>query len=242
MVNIPLFAKLSYDGTAFHGWQIQPEKETIQGAIERALTQLNGNRPIAVTGCGRTDAGVHAHAYYMSFEWPDEAYEHLWFKLNRMLPPSIKIHWIKNERLHARFDAKSRTYRYFINKEKQPFDDQFRWTLNRTLELSTMNIACQALIGRLDFASFAKGDTDVKNTLCEVTKAQWQETDNMYVFEIEANRFLRNMVRAIVGTSVEVGLGNLSLEAFNRILLQKDRQAASTSAPAKGLFLWKVDY
>jgi len=242
MVTTPLFAKISFDGTAYYGWQIQPEKETVQGEIESALTQLNGNKAVAIIGCGRTDAGVHAHEYFISFEWPSLRFDHLLFKLNRMLPHAIKVHWIEHKSIHARFDAKRRTYRYFINKEKQPFEDQFRWTLNRTLDIATMNEACQGLIGTLDFASFAKGDSDVKNTLCDVSVAFWTETDSTYIFEIEANRFLRNMVRALVGTTVEVGLGNLSVESFLAILSKKDRQEASTSAPAKGLFLWRVVY
>ena len=207
MVTTPLFAKISFDGTAYYGWQIQPEKETVQGEIESALTKLNGNKAVAIIGCGRTDAGVHAHEYFISFEWPSLRFDHLLFKLNRMLPHAIKVHWIEPKSIHARFDAKRRTYRYFINKEKHPFEDQFRWTLNRTLDIATMNEACQGLIGTLDFASFAKGDSDVKNTLCDVSAAFWTETDSTYIFEIEANRFLRNMVRALVGTTVEVGLG-----------------------------------
>ena len=237
-----IFMEISYDGTAYSGWQIQPNASTVQGTIENALTKLNGNKPVGIVGCGRTDTGVHAKQYFFHIELPAFNLSELRYKLNKMLPNDIKIIDACYNQKHARFDAKKRTYRYFIAKEKSPFNDRFCWVYERPLNIKSMNDACKSLIGQQDFASFAKGDTDVKTTLCEVFNAHWEETPEGYKFEVSANRFLRNMVRAMVGTLMEVGIGNITPESLPIILAKKSRQEAALSVPAKGLFLWEILY
>jgi tRNA pseudouridine38-40 synthase len=242
MKNPTIFMELAYDGTAYAGWQIQPNAKTIQGTIESCLTKLHANHPVQIVGCGRTDTGVHARQYFIHFESFGVQLDQLVYKLNKMLPADIKIIEASYMECHARFDAKKRTYRYFIAKEKSPFNERFCWVYERPLSVEAMNTACTHLIGHLDFASFAKGDTDVKTTLCEVLNASWEETNEGYVFEVSANRFLRNMVRAMVGTLMEVGIGNITPEAIPIILAKKSRQEAALSVPAKGLFLWEILY
>jgi tRNA pseudouridine38-40 synthase len=242
MKNRIVFMQLAYDGTAYAGWQIQPNAKTVQGTIESCLTKLNANQPIQIVGCGRTDTGVHAKQYFIHFEFFEVELDQLVYKLNKMLPSDIKIIEASYTACHTRFDAKRRTYRYFIAKEKSPFNDRFCWVYERPLSVETMNIACSYLIGQHDFASFAKGDTDVKTTLCDVYSAFWEETNEGYVFEVSANRFLRNMVRAMVGTLMEVGIGNSTPESIPIILAKKSRQEAALSVPAKGLFLWEILY
>jgi tRNA pseudouridine38-40 synthase len=237
-----IFMEICYDGTAYSGWQIQPNAPTAQGTIESALTKLNGNKPVGIVGCGRTDTGVHAKQYFFHVELPDVSLAELQYKLNKMLPSDIKIIDAFYNEQHARFDAKKRTYRYFIAKEKSPFNDRFCWVYERPLSIEAMNLACKSLVGHQDFASFAKGDTDVKTTLCEVFNAHWEETPEGYMFEVRANRFLRNMVRAMVGTLMEVGIGNITPESLPVILAKKSRQEAALSVPAEGLFLWEVLY
>lgn len=237
-----IFMEICYDGTAYSGWQIQPNALTVQGTIESALTKLNGNKPVGIVGCGRTDTGVHAKQYFFHVELPDVSLVEMQYKLNKMLPSDIKIIDAFYNEQHARFDAKKRTYRYFIAKEKSPFKDRFCWVYERPLSIETMNLACKSLVGHQDFASFAKGDTDVKTTLCEVFNAHWEETPEGYMFEVSANRFLRNMVRAMVGTLMEVGIGNITPETLPVILAKKSRQEAALSVPAEGLFLWEVLY
>ncbi len=237
-----IFMEICYDGTAYSGWQIQPNAPTVQGTIESALTKLNGNKPVGIVGCGRTDTGVHAKQYFFHVELPDVSLAELQYKLNKMLPSDIKIIDAFYNEQHARFDAKKRTYRYFIAKEKSPFNDRFCWVYERPLSIETMNLACNSLVGHRDFASFAKGDTDVKTTLCEVFNAHWEETPEGYMFEVSANRFLRNMVRAMVGTLMEVGIGNITPESLPVILAKKSRQEAALSVPAEGLFLWEILY
>lgn len=237
-----VFMELSYDGTDFNGWQIQPNALSIQGTIEEALTKLNRSFAVNIVGCGRTDSGVHARQYFIHFEILNMDLDQLIYKLNKMLPNAIKVIRAMDLEIHARFDAKMRTYRYFISKEKSPFNDRFCWVYERQLSIKAMNEACNYLIGTQDFASFAKGDTDVKTTICEVFNAFWEETKEGYVFEVSANRFLRNMVRAMVGTLIEVGIGKISPESIPIILAQKNRQEAALSVPAKGLFLWEIIY
>jgi tRNA pseudouridine38-40 synthase len=237
-----IFMEICYDGTAYSGWQIQPNAPTVQGTIESALTKLNGNKPVGIVGCGRTDTGVHAKQYFFHVELPDVSLAELQYKLNKMLPSDIKIIDAFYNEQHARFDAKKRTYRYFIAKEKSPFNDRFCWVYERPLSIEAMNLACNPLVGHRDFASFAKGDTDVKTTLCEVFNAHWEETPEGYMFEVSANRFLRNMVRAMVGTLMEVGIGNITPESLPVILAKKSRQEAALSVPAEGLFLWEILY
>lgn len=239
------FFRLAYNGTSFHGWQRQPKASSVQETIENALTKLNSNVPISIVGCGRTDAGVHASDYFfhVDFEisWDTEQTV---FKLNKMLPDSIAIYEMFEvaSDFHARFDATKRTYRYFINRRKSPFKADQSWHFVQDLDLDKMNQAAQLLIGQKDFTSFSKLHTDVKTNICEVYEARWSEKDDVIQFEISANRFLRNMVRAIVGTLVDVGLGKLKPEDIVAILEAKNRQEASVSVPAQGLFLWEIMY
>lgn len=239
------FISLAYDGSAYHGWQIQPNAASVQQEIETALSKLHGNQAIEVVGCGRTDAGVHAQQYFLHTDLPvlwDP--QQLVFKLNRMTPPDIAFFqaWETPTDLHARFDASQRTYRYFIHHHKDPFKNHTSWYHQTSLDVKAMNEAAKHLLGLQDFGSFAKLHTDVKTNICEVHGAKWQVSENGLYFEITANRFLRNMVRAIVGTLVEVGLGKLDPIDLVQIIKAKDRGAAAVSAPAHGLFLWKITY
>ncbi len=239
------FISLAYDGGAYHGWQIQPNAASVQQEIETALSKLHGNQPIEVVGCGRTDAGVHAQQYFLHTDLPVQCDpQQLVFKLNRMTPPDIAFFqaWETPTDLHARFDASQRTYRYFIHHHKDPFKNHTSWYHQTSLDVAAMNEAAKHLLGLQDFGSFAKLHTDVKTNICEVHAAKWQVSENGLYFEITANRFLRNMVRAIVGTLVEVGLGKLDPIDLVQIIKAKDRSAAAVSAPAHGLFLWKITY
>ena len=239
-----LFFHIAYNGTPYHGWQIQPNSSSVQGEITDALTRLNGNEPIEIVGCGRTDTGVHASCYYFHADLSILSPKELKFKLNKMLPESIVVYNVfpvSNE-LHARFDARWRTYRYFIHQEKNPFQQDKSWFFTPDLDMLVMNEAAEKLVGKHDFTSFAKLHTDVKTNICEVKYAKWTKVENEFYFEITANRFLRNMVRAIVGTLVDVGLKKMTPEEFISVMEQKNRQEASISAPACGLFLWDVVY
>lgn len=240
------FVELSYNGTDYFGWQRQPKQISVQEEIENAFTKLNSNNPIQVVGCGRTDTGVHAHHYVLHVELEEvKDLGQLVFKLNKILPESISIHSIKEvtNDIHARFNATSRTYRYFIHQKKDPFKQGTSWYFPQKLDFDAMNIAAQLLLGTKDFTSFSKVNTDVKTNICTVTKAEWEKVDEEnYYFEITADRFLRNMVRATVGTLIEVGVGKITPESIVEILEAKDRGAASLSVPAHGLFLWEVCY
>lgn len=239
------FIHLSYNGTSFFGWQRQPSEVSVQEVIEKELTKIHSNNEIKVFGCGRTDSGVHAKHFVLHVDLPqikDEA--KFIFKLNKMLPHSISIQKVETvaDGKHARFNAKSRTYRYFIHQNKNPFNENLSWYIAKNIDILKMNEAAKTLLGKQDFTSLSKLHTDVKTNICTVSKAKWTTTENGFYFEITADRFLRNMVRASVGTLVDIGLGKLNTEDFATILEAKDRQAASTSVPAHGLFLWKVDY
>lgn len=238
--------EISYNGKDFFGWQRQPRQISIQQEIEDALTKLNRNQHISVVGCGRTDSGVHAKRYILHVDLSDLVYNSkLIFKLNRMLPNGIVVHEIKQvlPDFHARFDAKSRTYRYFIHQQKDAFNTDFSWYFPSSLNVEWMNEACQYLMGKQDFTSLSKLHTDVKTNICEITTAKWVQTsENELYFEITANRFLRNMVRATVGTLIEIGERKINPEEMKTILEQKDRGAAKASVPAHALFLWDIEY
>jgi tRNA pseudouridine38-40 synthase len=239
------FIQIAYRGTAYHGWQSQPNAPSVQETIERCFSKLFANNPIPIVGCGRTDAGVHAKSYYFHVELPQNwDVDQLCFKLNRMLPPDISAYQafeVPSE-LHARFDAIKRTYRYFIHQQKDPFQQEMSWYFPQRLDFSAMNLAAERLIGTKDFGSFSKLHTDVKTNICTVFHAEWIESKGQWFFEISANRFLRNMVRAIVGTLIEVGLGKLNVEDIETIIEAKDRGEAAVSVPAHGLFLWEIAY
>jgi tRNA pseudouridine38-40 synthase len=239
------FIEIAYLGTAYHGWQSQPNAPSVQETIERSFSKLFGNKPMPIVGCGRTDAGVHAKSYFFHVDLPQDWEENqLCFKLNRMLPPDISAHRaIKvSSELHARFDATKRTYRYFIHQQKDPFQQEMSWYFPQKLDFLAMNLAAIHLIGKKDFGSFSKLHTDVKTNICTVFHAEWKQSDEKWYFEISANRFLRNMVRAIVGTLIEVGLGKLKIEDIETIIEAKDRGEAAVSVPAHGLFLWDIVY
>ncbi|MFM7643714.1 MAG: tRNA pseudouridine(38-40) synthase TruA, partial [Sphingomonadales bacterium] len=234
------FIELAYNGSDYHGWQVQPNARSVQGEIETALSNLHGNQKIEVVGCGRTDAGVHAHRYFIHTDLPiNWEPDQLVFKLNRMTPPAIAFFSALevSSEAHARFDAQRRTYRYFIHHRKNPFLQVQSWYVQQALDLSAMNEAAQHLLGVQDFSSFAKAHTDVKTNICQVFAAQWLADTNGIYFEITANRFLRNMVRAIVGTLVEVGLKKINAAELPGIIAAQDRSEAFVSVPAQGLFL-----
>ncbi len=237
--------EISYDGSGFYGWQKQPGKETIQETIENALSKIHSLKAMRIYGCGRTDTGVHAKEYF--FHWDTEGQievENIKYKLNKMLPKKIAVHSIRevDHELHARYSAVRRTYKYFIDTGKDPFIAGKSWRIPQKLDLEAMNAASSFLLGKKDFSSFAKIHTDVKNHMCKVSYATWSIQEKEIIFEIRANRFLRNMVRAIVGTCIDVGLHKIDLIEFKEIIHAKDRQRGSGSAPAEGLFLWKVEY
>ena len=240
------FFEISYRGTDFFGWQRQPREISIQEEIENALSKINSNRPISVLGCGRTDTGVHAKQFFFHVELGEiDSKTQFIFKMNRLLPDSIVVHNIEvvSNCKHARFDAKERTYRYFIHQKKDAFNYSLSWFFPQKLNFEKMNEAALILLGTQDFTSLSKLHTDVKTNICTITKAKWiQQSEYEWFFEISADRFLRNMVRATVGTLIEVGLGKIEPSAIHTIIEVKDRQAASTSVPAQGLFLWKIKY
>ena len=239
------FFEISYNGTEYFGWQRQPKQISVQVEIETCLSKLYSNKKIEIVGCGRTDTGVHAKQYFfhVDLELDTGTEDQMRYKLNKMLSPNISVQRIFKFEKHARFDATLRTYRYFIHPKKDPFRYTQSWYLNQPLDVEKMNSAAKFLIGKKDFTSFAKLHTDVKTNICTVSKAQWNiSNEGELYFEISADRFLRNMVRAIVGTLVDVGLGKIQSEEIVEILENKDRGEASTSAPACGLFLWEIQY
>ena len=279
------FIELSYDGTAYHGWQIQPNGASVQETLQKALSMLL-RQDVQVTGAGRTDAGVHAAMMVAHFDVEGQAplpappvgwraaspvascsqedkesspprgelerglergldLDNLVYRLNGVLPHDIAVHKIYPvaDDLHARFSARARTYYYYVHTRKSPFLRDRSWRLVRTPDFAAMNSAAATLMEYEDFTSFSKVNTDTKTNICHVTSARWvQLSDFEWRFEITADRFLRNMVRAIVGTLMEVGRGSLSVDGFRRVIEQKNRSAAGDSVPARGLFLQNVEY
>ena len=238
--------RLGYRGTAFHGWQVQPHDTSVQQTIEEAMAMLL-RQPTPITGAGRTDAGVNAHMMVAHFdtEQPIQDVDRLIHSLNALLPPDIAIYSITpvHDDAHARFDATSRTYKYFAVTRKDPFLSPLSWKCPPDLDFDLMNEAAARLLDYTDFTSFSKLHTDVKTNNCRVTRAQWsQEGDYQWVFTITADRFLRNMVRAIVGTLVEVGRHKITVDEFCNIIERKDRCAAGSSMPGHALFLWNITY
>lgn len=240
------FIRLSYKGSNYHGWQIQPNAITVQEELNKALSTIL-NQTINVVGCGRTDTGVHACDFMAHFELGESFRsdcEKLAFKLNRFLPHDIAIIDVFRVKLdaHTRFDAISRTYDYKITKYKNPFRMESHWKIQYKLDVFAMNEASKILLEYIDFTSFSKLHTDVKTNNCKISKAEWTETDDELVFTIKADRFLRNMVRAIVGTLVEVGRGKMDLDGFRQVIESKNRSNAGSSVPGHGLFLSKIEY
>jgi len=239
------FIQLSYDGEAYHGWQVQPNGRSVQQTLQEALSTLL-RTPMEVVGAGRTDAGVHARMMFAHFDFPTEIDgAQLAYKLNKILPHDIAVQAVTlvADDLHARFSATSRTYHYFLHLHKSPFLRRYSWQLYGNLDFAKMNEAAQTLLEYEDFTSFSKTNTDTKTNLCHVTEAMWEELQpGEWRFTITANRFLRNMVRAIVGTLVEVGRGRLSVADFRRVIELRNRCSAGESVPAHGLFLVKINY
>jgi tRNA pseudouridine38-40 synthase len=239
------FLQLSYKGTHYHGWQIQPNAISVQEVMEDALSKILREK-ITVVGAGRTDTGVHASFFILHFDTEKVISEKLdvVYKLNSFLPNDIAVQkvWPVSEEIHARFSATSRTYHYFISTEKDPFQTETSYKYLKPLDVAKMNEAAKALLQYTDFTSFSRLHTDVKTNNCKVMQAQWLLENNQLKFVIKADRFLRNMVRAIVGTLLEVGKGKLTLKQFSEIIEKKDRGAAGASAPAQGLFLVDIEY
>ena len=239
------FITLSYDGTLYHGWQRQPNAVSVQEKIEDAL-QIPFGRRIPIVGAGRTDTGVHARfmAAHFDNETPIDC-QWLAFKLNCLLPQDIAILSVRpviND-AHARFSATARTYHYYLSLAKDPFNRPFSCRFYYPLDFDAMNQAATQLMRHTNFGSFCKTGSDNKTNICHLTQARWiQDSKDSWFFEITADRFLRNMVRAVVGTLIEVGKHRLTLEAFEQVILSGDRRASGESMPACGLFLESVEY
>lgn len=245
---VRFFLTLSYRGAPFHGWQVQPGAVSVQEVIEDSLMKLTGSR-VAVTGAGRTDAGVNARMMVAHADIPpvNMSADALLRGLNALCGPDIAVHSVTpvHSDAHARFDATSRTYRYYATERKNPFFHWLSWQCGSRLDFEAMNAAAATLPDVSDFASFAKLHSDARTTICHVSRACWIPVDHIpgaWYFEITADRFLRNMVRAVVGTLVEVGRGKLSLDGFRRVVEARDRCAAGTSMPPQALYLWDVGY
>jgi tRNA pseudouridine38-40 synthase len=243
------FIKLAYNGFAYHGWQIQDNTAaTVQEVIQNKLSLLLGT-PTEIVGCGRTDTGVHAKTYYAHFDNPNtdlvSLEKNLVFKLNKVLPDDISIDEITRvkDNASARFDATSRTYDYLIHRHKNPFLTNASLYLFGQLNIDLMNEAAQTLLLYEDFTSFSKVNTQTFTNNCEITSAKFIKlNENEYVFKITANRFLRNMVRAIVGTLLEVGKNKITVDEFKKIIESKNRSHAGMSAPAHALYLSEITY
>lgn len=238
------FIHLAYNGANYCGWQTQPELPTVQLTLEQALTTLL-RQPTAIVGCGRTDTGVHASDFYAHFNATDEVdTRQLTFKLNSFLPDDIAIYEIfaVRDNAHARFDATARTYQYHVSDRRLPFKQGLYSRIYYRPNLELMNQGADLLMEYEDFTSFAKLHTQVKTNICHLSLAQWEEHEDEWVFTIRSNRFLRNMVRSVTGTLLDVGRGKLSLDGLRQIIERKDRCAAGVSMPPQGLFLTCVEY
>lgn len=239
------FIRIAYNGTNYCGWQVQPNGPTVQAELDRVLSLLLQVK-VDTLGCGRTDTGVHAADFYAHFdlEAPIDENRQLVYRLNKVIAHDIAVKEIRRvvDSAHARFDAIEREYEYHITKHKDPFKQNMAYFYFGDLNIEAMNTAAAELMKMRDFKAFSKAHTDVKTTLCAVTKAQWVNSESGLVFTITANRFLRNMVRAIVGTLLNVGRGKITIEEFITIANSLDRSEAGDSAPAEGLFLTRVIY
>lgn len=238
------FIKLAYNGTNYHGWQYQPNATSVQENLNKAL-QVILNSEINIMGAGRTDTGVHAKEMYAHFDFETPInIQSLIHKLNSFLPKDIVIYDIiaVHDEAHARFDATKRTYEYHINTFKDAFLEDKSWYYHHDLDIDLMNEASKILFNHIDFQCFSKVNTDVNTFECTIFEAYWKKENNTIVFTISANRFLRNMVRAIVGTLVNIGLHKISLDDFNEIIKSKNRDKAGFSVPAHGLYLTKIEY
>lgn len=240
------FIFISYKGTSYCGWQVQPNSFTVQKVLNDALSTVLREK-ISATGAGRTDTGVHARNFCAHFDSSSNdlhKWEVLVHRLNGYLPSDIAVNYIKkvNDSAHARFSAISRTYMYYIALHKDPFRSDTSWFLPGKPDIDLMNRACEILLMHNDFTSFSRLHSGAKTNICKIYSAGWKEEDSFLVFTIRADRFLRNMVRAIVGTMVDVGRGKTSIQGFEEIIFSRNRKNAGSSAPAKGLFLTSIEY
>ncbi len=244
-MNQRYFIEISYDGGNYHGWQIQPNATCVQELINSCLSTIL-RQDVAVLGAGRTDAGVHAKQMFAHFESDSILISESNFedRCNSFLPDDISVNSIRKVTAdaHCRFDATARTYEYFIVHKKDPFFRSKAWFVYKDLNVNAMNEAAQVLLDYKDFTSFSKSQTQTKTNKCVIHLAEWKPTLEGLVFTIKADRFLRNMVRAIVGTLVEIGVGKLTLEDFRKVIESKNRSEAGTSVPAHALFLSKIEY
>ena len=249
MTSQRYFIELSYDGTRYHGWQIQPNAISVQEVLNKALSTVL-RQPIETLGCGRTDTGVHAKEFFAHFTLqPPEGgalkeVENIVPNLNAILPKDIAIKSIKavNADAHARFDATLRSYQYHIHFQKDPFKEGYSWLIRDLPDIALMNRAAAIIKEYTDFSCFSKSNTQVFTNNCKITRAEWVQTENGIVFHISADRFLRNMVRAIVGTLLMVGRKEIEPEGVRAIIESKNRGNAGTSVPACGLYLTEVKY
>lgn len=237
------FSEIAFNGSAYHGWQVQPNAVTVQEKINDCFQKLIGDKSINVMGCGRTDTGVHAKQFFLHFDTNKALDSNIVNRANGFLPEDIFIKSLKAvpEDLHARFSAVSRTYEYFISRSKDPFGIGRSWLTNQEIDVDKLNNQLKEILGEHDFTSFSKSNTQVHTNTCFVSKAKWEEIDNGYLFTISANRFLRNMVRAVVGTCVEISK-DPSHQGIKSVLDAKSRSAAGVSVPAQGLYLVEVKY
>lgn len=240
------FIHLAYKGTNYHGWQVQPNSVTIQEIVNKAFSTIL-NEAVETTGAGRTDTGVHATSFYAHFDCSKSNLDKdktAKFKINCILPPDIVVYKIiaVPPEAHARFDATSRTYLYRVSLNKDPFNQDLSMFYSKPLDIGLMNQAAEILKDYTDFTSFSKLHTDVKTNNCKILYARWEKNGNELQFTISADRFLRNMVRAIVGTMIKIGENKLSIHQFREIIEQKDRSKAGASISPKGLHLIKIEY
>ncbi len=238
------FIEIAYSGQNYHGWQNQPDSITVQEVLENSLSTILRTK-IKVMGAGRTDSGVHAKQLFAHFDYQKiNSVDDLIFKLNSFLANDISVQNLfqVNDDVHARFSALEREYQYIVSLEKNPFTKDFSYQIYHKPNIDLMNQAANELLNYKDFQCFSRSNSDVKTYYCDVKIASWKSLGNQLVFTIKADRFLRNMVRAIVGTLLDVGFEKTSLSEFQEIIKSKDRSKAGTSAPAKGLFLTKVIY
>jgi tRNA pseudouridine38-40 synthase len=240
------FLEIAYDGKNYHGWQLQPNGNTVQAEIELCLRRLLRQEKVVTVGCGRTDAGVHARKFFLHFiaHKEIEDLEDLYFRMSHMLPKDIALYRVFRvaDMAHARFDATERSYEYHIHNKYNPFIRAYSTYCFFPLDIEKMNEAAKFLLGRKEFGSFCKTQGGQKTMFCDVRRAEWETTSTGIVFHITADRFLRNMVRAIVGTLVDVGRGRMSIQQFEDVIKSNTRQEAGSSMNAHGLFLTDIKY
>lgn len=247
MENFRYFLHLAYNGTTFHGWQLQPNAITVQEVIERNLSKLLGCN-VLTTGAGRTDTGVHARNYFAHFNYSEflapMELQQLVYKLNRMLPSDISVYEAFRVRddVHARFSALNRTYHYYISRNKNPFNCHFTWNYSGHLDIPSMEAAADIIKLYSDFRAFAKTGSDTGNYFCTIYESHFIRDDDMLIYRVSANRFLRNMVRAIMGTLLEIGKGRTNVNQLHELIKEGTRSDAGESVPARGLFLENISY